>query len=71
MAEWFARVYRNGAKYRVIVEGLLSFDTDQLDRIEERTAREIVEQLRTFLPRRSPPREDAWAQIVLEFNISI
>ena len=48
MAEWIARVYLNGARYRVVVEGLLSFDTDQLDEIEERTATRN---------RRAPPQD--------------
>jgi len=71
VAEWIARVYRNGAKFRVVVEGLLSFDTDELDRIEERTALEIVEHLRTFFPRRAAPRDDPTAERVMEFEVAV
>jgi hypothetical protein len=66
-----ARVYRNGAKYRVVVEGLRSFDTDQLDGIEERTAREIVAHIRMFFPRRAPPTGDPTAERIMEFEVSV
>jgi hypothetical protein len=71
VADWIARVYRNGPKYRVEVEGLLSFETDQLDRIGERTAKEIVEHLRTFFPRRAAPREDPTAEMVFLFDLAV
>jgi len=71
VAEWIARVYLNGARYRVVVEGLLSFDTDQLDEIEERTATQIVEHLRKIFPKRAPPREDRTAEMVFEFEIAV
>jgi hypothetical protein len=71
VAEWIARIYQNGPQYRVVVEGLLHFDTDQLDGIEERTAQEISEHLRRFFPTRAPAREDPDAEMVLEFEIAV
>jgi hypothetical protein len=71
MAEWIARVYRNGARFRVVVEGLLQFDADQLDGIDERTAAEIVEHLRRFFPKRAPPIEDPTAVRVLTLSIAV
>jgi hypothetical protein len=71
VAEWIARVYQNGPRYRVVVEGLLSFDVDGLAGVEERTAAEIVGHLHSFFPRRAAPREDPTAQMVLEFEVAV
>jgi hypothetical protein len=71
VAEWIAQVSRNGLRSRVVVEGFFSFDTDQLDGIEERTAQEMVEHLRKFFPRRAPPREDPSAEMFLEIDIAV
>jgi hypothetical protein len=71
VAEWIAQVSRNGPRSRVVVEGFFSFDTDQLDGIEERTAQEMVEHLRKFFPRRAPPREDPSAEMFLEIDIAV
>jgi hypothetical protein len=71
VAEWIARVYRVGPRYRVVVEGLLDFETGSLDRIEARTAEEIVEHLRKFFPKRARPRADPTAERVMEFELSV
>lgn len=71
VAEWIARVYRAGPRYRVVVEGLLDFDTDQIAGIEEQTALEIVEHLRSFFPKRGPPREDPTAEVVFLFDLAV
>ena len=71
VAEWIARVYLDGPSYRVVVEGPLDFEVARLDGIEERTAREIVEHLRKFFPRRAKPREDPTAERVMEFDVDV
>ena len=71
MAEWYARVYRHGPRFRVVIDGLIQFDVETLDGIEERTAREIVDHLRRFFPKRALPIEDPAAELVLSFNIAV
>jgi hypothetical protein len=71
VAEWIARVYRYRSRYRVVVEGLFSFEADRIDGIEEQTAREIADHLRRFFPTRAPPREDPAAERVMEFAIEV
>jgi hypothetical protein len=45
VAQRYARAYQNGPTFRVVVGGLVSFDIDQLDAIEERTSEEIMDHL--------------------------
>jgi hypothetical protein len=70
VAEWIARVYRDGPAYQVVVEGLLSFEMDGLEGIEGRTADEIAEHLRKFFLRRARAREDPSAEMVSEFDFA-
>ena len=70
-AEWMARGYRTRTGYRVVVEGLLSFDADRLDGVRERTAQEIVEHLRKFFPKRARPREGPVAPVIIEFDAAV
>jgi hypothetical protein len=69
MAEWVGRVHRVGSKYRVVVEGLLTFETDKLDRIEERTAVAILARVRMAYPTRAVPRADPGAERVMELGV--
>jgi hypothetical protein len=71
MAEWIARVYRAGKVYRVVVEGLLQFDLNKLDRAEERTAEAILNRLHQFLPPRTRGWEDPNAERVMEFEVDV
>lgn len=71
MAEWIARVYRQGKGYRVVVEGFLDFDVDRLDGIEERTAEAILRRLRMAYPKRAPPSGDPTAERVMEFEVAV
>jgi len=71
VAEWVARVYRHGKGYRVVVEGLLDFDADQLEGIEEQTAAAILARLRTSYPSRAKPWRDATAERVMEFEVAV
>ena len=64
-------MYRTGPRYRVVVEGLLSFDSDTLDEVRDRTAQEIVEHLRKFFPKRARAREDPCAEMVFEFDVAV
>jgi hypothetical protein len=71
VAEWIARVYRIGKQYRVVVEGLLQFEVDQLDGAEERTAVAILSRLHQFLPPRTRGWEDPTAERVMEFEVAV
>lgn len=71
MAEWIARVYRQGKGYRVVVEGLLTFEVGRLDGVEERTASAILARLRMGYPPRGKPWEDPSAQRVMEFEVAV
>jgi hypothetical protein len=71
MSEWVARVYRVGKQYRVVVEGLLQFDTVTLEGIEERTAKAILDRVRTSYPPRGKPWADPTAERVMEFKVGV
>jgi hypothetical protein len=71
VAEWYARVYRHGARFRVVVDGLIQFEVETLDGIGERTAREIVDHLRRFFPTRASPIGDPTAELDLSFDIAV
>jgi hypothetical protein len=72
VAEWIARVYRSAkGGYRVVVEGLLDFDTDSLEGVEERTAEAILARLRKSYPTRARPWEDPTAERVMEFEVAV
>jgi hypothetical protein len=72
VAEWIARVYRQGkSRYRVVVEGLLDFDVDRLEVVEERTAEAILARLRKSYPTRAKPWEDPSAERVMDFEVAV
>jgi len=72
VAEWIARVCREGkGRFRVVVEGLLDFEIDGLDRVEERTAGAILKRLRMSYPKRAPPWGDPSAARVMEFEVGV
>lgn len=71
VAEWIARVYRKGKGYRVVVEGLLDFEVEWLDRVEEWTAEAILKRLRMAYPKRAPPSGDPTAERVMEFEADV
>jgi hypothetical protein len=71
MAEWIARVYRVGKQYRVVVEGLLQFDADRLEGVEEKTAKAILGRLRKSYPTRAKPWADPNAERVMEFEVEV
>jgi hypothetical protein len=71
MSEWTARVYRVGKLYRVVVEGVLQFDTASLEAIEERTAKAILDRVRTSYPPRGKPWDDPTAEKVMEFEVEV
>jgi hypothetical protein len=71
MSEWFARVYRQRKGFRVVVEGLLDFDTDRLEDIEARTAEAILVQIRKSYPPRTNPWWDPAAELILAFDVAV
>jgi hypothetical protein len=71
VAEWIDRVYREGKRHRVAVEGLLDFEVGDLDRVEERTAEAILKRLRMSYPKRAPPWGDSTAERVMEFEVAV
>jgi hypothetical protein len=71
MSEWIARVYRVGKGYRVVVEGVLRLDVADLDRVEEKTAKALLERVRTSYPPRRKPWEDPTAERVMEFEVQV
>lgn len=70
MSEWIARIYRVGKVYRV-VEGVLQFDSTNLEGIEERTAKVILERVRTSYPSRGRPWADPSAERLMEFEVEV
>lgn len=64
-------MYRVGLRYRVVVEGLLDFETEQLEQVEDRTAAEILAHLRKFFPSKSAPWQDPSAERTIEFDLSV
>jgi hypothetical protein len=71
VAEWIARVYKLGRGYRVVVEGVLQFEVPDLDRAEEKTAKALLDRIRTSYPPRGKPWEDPTAERVMEFEVSV
>ena len=71
MAEWVARAYRVGPRFRVVVEGVTSFETETLREVEERTAQVILARVRMFLPTRGVPWEDPAAEMVMQFEVDV
>ncbi|MGA8664229.1 MAG: hypothetical protein WB809_04070 [Thermoplasmata archaeon] len=71
MAEWIARVYREGKGYRVVVEGVLDFAVESLDQVEEQTADAILKRLRMSYPKRALPWGDPTAERVMEFEVAV
>ena len=71
MSEWIARVYRVGKGYRVVVEGVLQFDLADLDRVEEKTAKALLDRVRTSYPPRGKPWADPTAERVMEFEVKV
>jgi hypothetical protein len=71
VAEWIARVYHAGPRYRVVVDGLLDFESDGLERIEDRTAAEILTHLRRFFPKKGSPWKDPTAERVMLFELAV
>ena len=71
VAEWIARVYREGKGFRVVVEGLLDFEVDNLNQVEERTAEAILKRLRMSYPKRAPPWGDPTAERVMQFEVGV
>jgi hypothetical protein len=71
VAEWIARVYRVGKVYRVVVEGVLQFDLANLEGVEERTAKAILDRVRTSYPPRGKPWADPTAERVMEFEVAV
>lgn len=71
VSEWIARVYREEKGYRVVVEGLLDFEVENLDRVEARTAAAILERLRMSYPTCARPWEDPSAERVMEFEVQV
>ena len=71
MSEWIGRVYKIGKGYRVVVEGLLQFDVADLDRVQEKTAKALLDRVRTSYPPRGKPWEDPTAERVMEFEVQV
>lgn len=71
VSEWIARVYRLGKVYRVVVEGVLQFDLADLDRVEEKTAKALLDRVRTSYPPRGKPWADPTAERVMEFEVAV
>jgi len=71
MSEWVARVYRVGNGYRVVVEGVLQFDVADLDRVVEKTAKALLDRVRTSYPPRGKPWADPTAERVMEFEVTV
>jgi hypothetical protein len=71
VSEWIARVYRVGKLYRVVVEGLLQFEVDHLEGVEDQTASAILERLRMAYPTRAKPWADSTAERVMEFEVAV
>jgi hypothetical protein len=65
------RVYRIGPKYRVVVEGLLAFEVDRLEGVEETTAQAILVRIRMAYPTRATPWADPSAERVMEFEVGV
>jgi hypothetical protein len=71
VVEWFARVYKQGPRYRVVIEGVLNFEVDQLEGVEERTAEALVARLRMMFPTRGAPWADPAAERVMAFEVAV
>lgn len=71
MAEWIARAYPNGTGYRVVIEGMVAFDVDQLESVEETSRRATLDNLRRFLAKRGRPTHDPAATRTLEFEVEV
>jgi hypothetical protein len=71
MSEWIARVYSVGKVYRVVVEGLLQFEVDHLEGVEDRSAEAILERVRKSYPTRAKPWADPTAERVMEFEVGV
>jgi hypothetical protein len=71
VAEWVARVYRIRKVYRVVVEGVLQFDVADLDRVEQKTAKALLDRVRTSYPPRGKPWADPTAERVMEFEVNV
>jgi hypothetical protein len=71
VSEWIARVYKTGKFYRVVVEGVLQFDVSDLERVEEKTAKALLDRVRTSYPPRGKPWEDPTAERVMEFEVAV
>jgi hypothetical protein len=71
VAEWIARVHREGKGYCVVVEGLLDLEVDSLERVEERTVEAILKRLRRCYPTRARLWGDSAAERVMEFEVAI
>jgi hypothetical protein len=71
MSEWIARVYRVGSLYRVVVEGLLQFEVERLEGVEEKTGEAILNRMHQYLPTRGTPWEDPTAERVMEFEVGV
>ncbi len=57
--------------YRVVVEGLLQFEVDHLEGVEDRTANAILERLRMAYPTRAKPWADSTSERVMEFEVAV
>ena len=71
MAEWIVRVNRVGKLHRVVVEGGLHFEVADIDRVEEKTAKALLDRVRTSYPARGRPWEDPTAERVMEFEVAV
>jgi hypothetical protein len=71
VSEWIARDYRAGKGYRVMIEGVLQFEVADLDWVEEKTAKALLDRVRTSYPPRGKPWEDPTAERVMEFEVDV
>jgi hypothetical protein len=71
VAEWIARVYWVGKAHRVVLEGLLQFEVDRLEGVEDLTSKAILARLRMAYPTRARPWEDPSAERVMEFQVDV
>jgi hypothetical protein len=71
VAEWVARVYRAGSRYRVVIWGVLNFEVDSLDGIVDETAARILDHMRLFLPTHGTLWVDPSVERIMDFAIGV
>jgi hypothetical protein len=55
----------------VVVEGLLDFETERLDTLEDQIATEILAHLQKFFPSKAAPWQDPASERMIEFDLAV